>query len=334
MKQAKPLADYQCLAALSAPIYQLPGLKALLGCRQLKRLYPWFPWYAGKAEAILAWGRKPSARYAEGFAAKHQLPLLRIEDGFLRSVGLGFQCPPCSVVVDDIGIYYDAAAPSRLELFIAQSLSAAEQQYTLSLIQLWCESRVSKYNHAPEPANLPAPGFVLVVDQTFGDAAIGYGLADAASFSTMLAEAFRLFPEQQIVIKTHPDVVAGKKKGHFNQLSAEQARRVIWLTEDCHPPALLEHAAAVFCVTSQMGFEALLWGVPVYTFGMPFYAGWGLTTDFLPAPSRRCKVPLTQLANAALVKYPRYIDPVSLLPIACDEAIRYFAKHRTALTKA
>lgn len=334
MQPVKPLAPYHCIATLSAAIYQLPGLATLLGCGQLKRLYRWLPWYSAKAEAILAWGLKPSAQQAAVFALKHQLPLLRIEDGFLRSVGLGFQCPPCSIVIDDIGIYYDATKPSRLELLVQAPLSAAEQTDTERLIRLWRDARVSKYNHAPEPASLPEPGFVLVVDQTYGDAAIGHGLADATSFNTMLDEALRLFPEQRIVIKTHPDVVAGKKKGHFSALPTEHAHRVLWFTEDCHPPALLERAAAVFCVTSQMGFEALLWQVPVYTFGMPFYAGWGLTTDFLAAPARRSKVSLTQLTHAALLKYPRYIDPVSLLPIACEQAIGYFAKHRKALTKA
>ena len=54
-----------------------------------------------------------------------------------------------------------------------------------------------------------------------------------------------------------------------------------------HPVRLLEKAEAVYCVTSQMGFEALLWGKPVRTFGMPFYAGWGLTQDELPSPARR-----------------------------------------------
>lgn len=334
MQPVKPLATYHCVATLSTAIYQLPGLATLLGCSQLKRLYRWLPWYSAKAEAILAWGLKPSAQQAELFALKHQLPLLRIEDGFLRSVGLGFQCPPCSIVIDDIGIYYDATKPSRLEMLVQAPLSAAEQTASERLIRLWREARVSKYNHAPEPDSLPEPGFVLVVDQTFGDAAISAGLADATRFNTMLAEALRLFPEQKIVIKTHPDVVAGKKKGHFTALPAEHAHRVSWFTEDCHPPALLERALAVFCVTSQMGFEALLWQVPVYTFGMPFYAGWGLTTDFLAPPARRSKVSLTQLAHAALLKYPRYIDPVSLLPIACEQAIGYFARHRKALTKA
>ena len=57
--------------------------------------------------------------------------------------------------------------------------------------------------------------------------------------------------------------------------------------EQTWAPALIEAAAALYTVTSQMGFEALLWGRPVRVFGLPFYAGWGLTRDALAAPSRR-----------------------------------------------
>ncbi|MGH8642553.1 MAG: capsular polysaccharide biosynthesis protein, partial [Burkholderiales bacterium] len=81
------------------------------------------------------------------------------------------------------------------------------------------------------------------------------------------------------------------------------------LGEDVHPVSLIECAAAVYVVTSQMGFEGLLWGKRVRTFGMPFYAGWGLTQDDLPAPGRRRPATLEALVHAALVEYPRYLDP-------------------------
>ena len=38
-------------------------------------------------------------------------------------------------------------------------------------------------------------------------------------------------------------------------------------------------ADAICVVTSQLGFEGLIWGKDVYVFGSPFYAGWGLTYD-------------------------------------------------------
>src|SRR5690606_23815992 len=97
-------------------------------------------------------------------------------------------------------------------------------------------------------------------------------------------------------------------RGYFDKSVLEDPR-IILVGEDCHPVRLIEEAEAVYTVTSQMGFEALIWGRKVRCFGMPFYAGWGLTEDELPAPSRRSSVTLEQLVHAALIAYPRYVDP-------------------------
>jgi capsular polysaccharide export protein len=64
-------------------------------------------------------------------------------------------------------------------------------------------------------------------------------------------------------------------------------------------------------MTSLMGFEALVRGVPVTCLGTPFYAGWGLTRDLGGVPDWRGKASLERLVHAALVEYPRYWDPVS-----------------------
>lgn len=260
-------------------------------------------------DALLAWGLKPSSRLAARLASQRQLPLWRCEDGFIRSLGLGPDAPPLSLVVDDLGIYYDATRPSALERWIATPLSAAESIRALELRRLWCEQRVSKYNGAPES---PAPQgrFVLVVDQTAGDLSIRCGLADAAAFTRMLKEALQQHPGVAVVVKVHPDVAAGRKRGHFCPADLQDPRLRI-CADGGHPTALLEHAEAVYVVTSQLGFEALLWGKPVHCFGMPFYAGWGLTHDTLPAPERRAvhRPGLDQLVHAALVTYGRCIDP-------------------------
>ncbi len=44
---------------------------------------------------------------------------VRVEDGFLRSKGLGAELiAPLSLVLDDLGIYYDPTRSSRLEELI------------------------------------------------------------------------------------------------------------------------------------------------------------------------------------------------------------------------
>jgi capsular polysaccharide export protein len=300
-----PLAAH-CLAVLTPGLQRVDTLSALLSDVELRISRR--PAVEG-LDGVLAWGRKPSARVAEAFAARYGLPVWRAEDGFLRSVGLGNQDPPLSIVLDDLGIYYDATSPSRIEAMIARRHSQEEHARAAALRDLWREGRLSKYNHARE---LPPPvegAFVLVVDQTRGDASIAYGQADAGSFTRMLEAALDEHPHLPVVLKVHPDVIAGHKRGHFDALTPGQAGRVHVLGSDTHPCAVLEAAEAVYTVTSQMGFEALLWGRPVRCFGMPFYAGWGLTGDELPAPERRRAAGLDDLVHAALVEYPRYLDP-------------------------
>jgi capsular polysaccharide export protein len=261
------------------------------------------------AQAVLAWGRKPSARRAQAWALARGLPTVQVEDGFLRSVGLGGDEPPWSLVLDDLGVYYDASAPSRLEVLIAGGADPDQTRRALALQQAWCQARVSKYNHAREaPAAVPQ-GAVLLVDQTAGDVSIHHGQATAASFTRMLEAALDEHPGLPLVLKTHPDVVAGRKAGCLGSLSPAQRQRVTVLAQDVHPPGLLERVSAVYTVTSQLGFEALLWGLPLRCFGMPFYAGWGLSQDDLPAPPRRGPASLANLVHAALVAYPRYLQP-------------------------
>lgn len=294
------------------------------GLRQISTLPALLPeWAIGNgrptqaASAVLAWGHKPSARTAEQFAQRHGLPLLRAEDGFLRSTDLGHRCPPLSIVLDDQGIYYDAAQPSRLESLIASPLGAAQLDRGARLRAAWVQARVSKYNHAHDglpdallrqaATNPP----VLVIDQTAGDASIHGAGASATHFAWMLQAALDEHPDAPIWLKVHPDVIAGRKQGHFAHLTPGEAGRVTLIADAIHPPALLDVCRAVYVVSSQMGFEAMLHGRSVRCFGMPFYAGWGLTSDHLSPPARRRATSpgLAALTHAALIAYPRCLDP-------------------------
>nr|WP_282450966.1 capsular polysaccharide biosynthesis protein [Marinobacter bryozoorum] len=280
------------------------------------------------AGVVLAWGRKPSAAKAEALAGRLGLPVLRLEDGFLRSVEPGAEQPPLALAWDDQGIYYDAGRPSRLDRLLDQPLSDEQADRARSLVSAWRAGRVSKYNHARERDYSHLSPYVLVVDQTFGDASVGFGQADAGAFDAMLVAALERFPDHRVVLKTHPDVVAGRKQGYFSASSAARDSRVCWIGDNVHAPALIERADAVFCVTSQVGFEALLWGKPVHVFGMPFYAGRGLTVDAQPPPGFRAPVSLEALVHAALVAYPRYVDPETGAPCEVERALEWLALQR------
>lgn len=314
------------IAVLSRGIARIPHLDRFLG-EPVVRVRPWWPW-PPEVTAVAGWGRRPGGTRARRHAVARGLPYLALEDGFLRSVGLGKGTPPLSLVVDDLGIYYDASRPSRLEALTATDLSASQRRRARALIPAWCAARVSKYNHLREfRGPLPRP-CVLVVDQTWGDASIVHGRADRACFQRMLEAALDENPGHTVLVKIHPDVWAGHRRGHFEPRRLRAWKRVAVLAEDVHPVRLLDEVEAVYTVTSQMGFEALLRGRRVRTFGMPFYAGWGLTTDDLPAPGRRRPVDLEALVHAALVAYPRYLDPETGTLCEVEDLVRWMGRQR------
>ena len=283
------LLAHRTVPALLAPAALLPGRRR-------------------DVDALLAWGRRPSARRVERLAQRWQLPVWHLEDGLLRSLAKGRDHPPLALLVDDLGVHFDATRPSRLEQRIAAPLAPEQRRRARQIRQLWCDLRLSKLNPAQES---PAPDqpFVLVVDQSAGDRSIALGQAGPQRFQQMLQEALRDHPDCTVVVKVHPDVIRGRARGHFHRRDLQHPR-IQLCADGLHPAALLEQARAVYVVTSQMGFEALLWGKPVHCFGMPFYAGWGLTSDRLPAPSRRRSgIELEAVVHAALVAGTRCVDP-------------------------
>ncbi len=296
----------------SRKLQSLPHLAAFLDGLDAKR------------ETVLGWGHKPTADRARRYAAARHLPYIALEDGFLRSLDLGCNgAAPLSLVIDQSGIYYDAGGPSDLENLLnsegweSEALLAEAEQALAAIRGL----RLSKYNHAPlaAPDLLQKPA-VLIIDQTLGDSSVTLGCANAGSFTRMLAEAQREYPQANLYIKTHPDVLAGKKEGYLAKIASSYGATL--LAEDVNPLSLLEQADAVFTVTSQMGFEALIAGKPVYCFGLPFYAGWGLTKDAIPCPRRKRGRTLPEIFAAAYILYARYIDPIKDEPCSIHAAIR------------
>lgn len=304
-----------------------PHLATLLGAPL--RFRP-IVWPRDDVRAIVGWGLKGVFARDAAWAQRAGLPYLALEDGFLRSVRPATGDAALSVSVDPVGVYYDAHRPSKLEQDIVLARTLAQHGRAERLIAAWRDGRLSKYNHTRElPPPLAGP-FVLVVDQTAGDASITYGMASERSFIRMLEAALDEHPALPIVLKVHPDVVEGRKRAHFGALTPGQASRVTLLASNAHPPGLLATAATVYVVTSQMGFEALVWGKPVRCFGMPFYAGWGLTRDELAAPSRRHghAVALTDLVHAALVDYPRYVDPETFARCEAERVLDWMTQQR------
>ena len=98
--------------------------------------------------------------------------------------------------------------------------------------------------------------------------------------------------------------------------------------------AALDAADEVHTMTSLTGFEALLRGKPVTLYGLPFYAGLGLTTDRVPWPRPRRAVDLDTLTAAVYLAYPRYNDPATNLPISAFDALDILERERAAARPA
>ncbi len=260
-----------------------------------------------KSDHYVGWGRK-SGEQAARMARSRGKGLLRMEDGFLRSYHRND--PALSVVVDDLGIYYDATGPSRLEALIKQPLTEEQKTRIDKVLGLWRQHGLSKYNAGRDYAGPLPDDYVLVVDQVKHDASIQYGLADEKSFLVMLDKAIKDNPGIPVLVKMHPDIYTRSKMGHFDLTLLSKIPGLMVIAENCLPTRLIRQASKVYTVTSQMGFEALIWGRPVHCMGMPFFAGWGLTEDHLPPPPRRVLVTFEQLAFASLLSYARYVNPI------------------------
>lgn len=283
-------------------------------------------------DLVIGWGRKVNTQPAIEYAATHNLVYASLEDGFIHSMSQGrLGANSWSLVIDKSGLFYDATQTSDLEQLINTS-SLSKQQYSraCACLKLITDHHITKYNNAKLqlPESFKQYKFpVLVIDQVDGDTSIPYALASKTQFESMLAAAIAENPDADILIKTHPDVMVGKRQGCLT-LDRPLPPNVHLLADNINPLVLMKQVAKVYVVSSQTGFEALLLGKPVVCFGAPFYAGWGLTDDRLspdlPVFNRRKARPdLLTLFHSTHIQYSRYLDPLLHRPCGLEAVLNY-----------
>lgn len=273
------------------------------------------------------WGNSPTAHRGQKVAQERGVGLLRVEDAFLRSVLPGRAgSPPLGVLLDRSGLHFDPKQPSDLETLLATAPldDSHMMRRARGLIDRLRDLHLSKYNNFSAEVEAPPPGYVLVVDQTRGDASVRASVPDAAGadlarFREMLVFAQQEHPGARILIKTHPETRAGYRPGYFTANDAQG--RIELFDAPISPWALLDGAIAVYSVSSQMGFEAILAGHRPRIFGQPFYAGWGLTEDAFPLDRRQRKLTRAQLFSGAMMQYPCWYDPFDDCLCDLDRAI-------------
>lgn len=254
-----------------------------------------------------------------------------VEDGFLRSVGLGSDLlPPSSIVMDSRGIYFDPSRPSDLEHILATTVfDDALRARGRALADNLVRSRVSKYGASAGAApvlNAPSGARILLVPgQVSDDLSIRLGSPLVRDNLDLLENVKRDNPEAFIVFRPHPDVDAGHRTGAIPDSKAlRYADRVL---RGGSMTDLIASVHEIHTMTSLAGFEGLLRGRHVVTYGQPFYAGWGLTDDRAGGvPRRGRELRLEELVVATLVLYPFYLDPVTDIPCGPEVLIERLSR--------
>ncbi|ECL7791804.1 capsular polysaccharide biosynthesis protein [Campylobacter jejuni] len=284
-----------------------------------------------KDDLFFGWGRKKSGLKAMNLAKKYKAKFILLEDGFIRSLNLGVEnSPSFSMVKDDIGIYYDATMPSKLEnLLNTYEFKDEEIKQAKKAIELIKKYKISKYNNnldIPDDYFQKDEKRVLIITQTANDASLEFGLAKDFKTIDMIKDAIKENPKSKIYIKIHPDVLSGKKQSDLDINSLP--KECILITENFNPIALLEFFDKVYTKTSGMGFEALMQECECICYGMPFYAGWGLTKDKLECKRRMQKRSLEEVFYAAYILYSEYFNPYLNQKSNIFDTIQTLAKYK------
>ncbi|AXL29310.1 TPA_asm: capsular polysaccharide biosynthesis protein [Campylobacter jejuni] len=284
-----------------------------------------------KDDLFFGWGRKKSGLKAMNLAKKYNTKFILLEDGFIRSLNLGVEnSPSFSMVKDDIGIYYDGTMPSKLEnLLNTYEFKGEEIKQAKKAIELIKKYKISKYNNnldIPDDYFQKDEKRVLIIAQTANDASLEFGLAKDFKTVDMIKDAIKENPDSKIYIKIHPDVLSGKKQSDLDINSLP--KECILISENFNPIALLEFFDKVYTKTSGMGFEALIQECECVCYGMPFYAGWGLTKDKLECKRRMQKRSLEEVFYAAYILYSEYFNPYLNQKSNIFDTIQTLAKYK------
>ena len=284
-------------------------------------------------DCLVHWGREAPAGLAS-LAATAGARLIRMEDGFVRSVGLGSDLiRPLSLVLDERGIYFDPSQASELEdLLNTRAFTDDDRRRAAEVRDFIVSNGITKYNIEPRAkADWPTGTreVVLVPGQVEDDASIRFGCVNVRTNLDLLKAARGAHPEAFIVYKPHPDVLSSNRKG---SIALDAARRYADHIETrLSVVSCIEACDVVHTMTSLTGFDALLRRKRVVVYGRPFYAGWGLTEDVVPVARRTRQLALDELVAGALLHYPIYWDWDLKGYTTCEAVLRRIVEKRDAL---
>lgn len=263
-------------------------------------------------------------------AKRDNCPIVLCESGPIGSItphnakSLPIEREVMSVISDMHAYNYDSYHSSDLERYISTcSLDSAALQRAKKNIAAIVENKISKYNHQPLEISEPGtPGRrkVLVVDQDVADTSVFLARGTKEAFDKMLADAISENPDADVLVKTHPIDIIGNKTtvGCYTGVSG---KNVVPITYPANPFTLMEYVDKVYVSSSAFGFEALMAGKEVHTYGIPWYAGWGLTKDYYICPRRNKRKSLEELFHCFYIWYCKWYNPISKRQCELEEVI-------------
>jgi capsular polysaccharide export protein len=276
--------------------------------------------------------------YLREFCRREGIQLTFVEDGFIRSIGLGAnKSQPLSLVFDREAMHFDRNARSQLDELLETYDFDSDQslmQQARDLRQEICTSGLSKYNFT-SALQKPSDLFrdknrrrVLVLGQVEDDLSIAYGSEVKLSGNDLVRIALFENEDAQILYRPHPESLAFAKPHYSTPDEVADFCHILgpeYSLKDC-----IEAADTIYTVTSLAGFEAALHGKKVVVFGAPFYAGRGFTEDRDSMIQIKRRLMPVQVLAAAYILYPRYFNPVTKAPAPWDEALYFLRKSRHA----
>ena len=295
--------------------------------------------------SLFAWTTRLSAEQRAACEARG-VPIVNVEDGFIRSVGLGAAfTPAASLIMDATGIYYDPSQPSDLETMLEHDfVSAQEQQRGCAFRKKIVELGVSKYNLGKKTAGTQTGTRqttpprteslrILIPGQVSDDASILKSRSDSLALDSgenpnlLLLKWVRAHhPNAHITFKPHPDVTNGLRHGKLS--CAQMLSYADKIEHDADIIHLIEDCDSLHTISSLSGFEALLREKHVVVHGLPFYAGWGVSEDKTDCLRRTKNRTIDELVYLAMIKYPHYVDPASFRQSKAEETVDHLSRLR------
>jgi len=336
-----------------SPIDELfcSGLNCILGNRPIKITPNGNT--LDEIDILALWGQSSQIDYIPLLynALLKQKKIVFIEDGFFYNIishtkSLTGNYPleftqAMSFTIDDITAHFDASLPSKLEQMIVSDyqIDYDELIRASSLIQTIIENKITKYNYQSLKNKIygSKESKILVVDQAYGDYSVYKSGVSEEVFKRMLKDAIAENPEADILVKVHPDMIvnpnrAGAKNGGYFWNMKIEHQNVILISEEINPYVIIKQVQKVYVCTSQLGFESLMAGKEVYTYGVPFYAGWGLTIDrgnseYLNRRRGKHRT-VEEIFWFSYIWYSRYYSPARRVKCELEDVLETLQKFR------